>query len=90
MYEKTNCDLMVQRYKQWPSTTNLFSEAPRFFNKILQEGTARTAPYCDTWSGTLDVVLYTTGSSKHERTFSFIKKTLNSTANLEKSSKFAA
>ena len=87
MYEKTNCVLMVQRYKQWPSTTNLFSEAPKFFNKILQEG---TAPYCYTWLGTLDVVLYTTGSSKHERTFSFIKKTLNSTANLEKSSKFAA
>ena len=44
MYEKTNCVLMVQRYKQWPSTTNLFCEAPRFFNKILQEGTVRTVP----------------------------------------------
>ena len=33
MYEKTNCVLMVQRYKHCPSTTNLFSEPPIFFNK---------------------------------------------------------
>ena len=35
MYEKTNCVLMVQRYKLWADGTNLFSEPPRFFNKNL-------------------------------------------------------
>ena len=33
--EKTNCVLMVQRYKHCPSTTNLFSEPPIFFNKTV-------------------------------------------------------
>ncbi len=35
MYEKTNYVSMVQRYKHYPSTTNLFSRPPIFFNKIL-------------------------------------------------------
>ena len=35
MYEKTNCVLMVQRYKHCLSTTNLFSETPIFFNKTV-------------------------------------------------------
>ena len=33
--EKTTCVLMVQRYKQYPSPQNLFSEPPFFFNKTL-------------------------------------------------------
>ena len=44
MYEKTNCVLMVQRYKHCPSTTNLFSETPIFFNKTVWKRTSRNVP----------------------------------------------